>query len=164
VFLWPDYFERKTIMTHQSRWGWHPCDYTTFLILKRFNMRCEAARRQYAAWKRWNRKMPANRVQWKKILDEQGRLVEWRIVAMKPEPVLDPLFCKREQVRVFWDRQGKHLKDGEVVERVSFDDLGIPEAYRSARHPVETAQFVQPLKWTSSKLLCLEAITEALCK
>ena len=29
-------------MIHPSRWGWHPCDYATYRLLKRLHHVCEA--------------------------------------------------------------------------------------------------------------------------
>src|SRR5947209_1054995 len=82
-----------TNMAHQSRWGWHPCDYATFLLLKELNRLYERALRQFAAWRRWQRKMPHNRVIRRTIVDAHGRKIGAEIVGPMPEPQLPPLFC-----------------------------------------------------------------------
>jgi len=48
--------------THQSRWGFHPCSYETYLKLKFLNKFYVKGLRQIASWERWNRKMPHNRL------------------------------------------------------------------------------------------------------
>src|SRR5262245_48872703 len=50
------------MQTYRSRWGWHPCDYATFLQLKRLFKAFHEGRRRLAAWKRWACKLPHNRV------------------------------------------------------------------------------------------------------
>ena len=51
--------ERKT---YESRWGHHPCDHDTYLKLKKLYKFYWQYLRDYAAWERWERKMPHNRV------------------------------------------------------------------------------------------------------
>jgi hypothetical protein len=47
--------------TYQSRWGFHPCDYATYLQLRRIHKAYWQARRKVAAQRRWARKLPQNR-------------------------------------------------------------------------------------------------------
>src|SRR5262245_65518005 len=101
-------------MAHQSRWGWHPCDYATFLLLKQLNARYEKALRLFSAWKRWQRKMPRNRVIRETIRDGRGRKIGSRIIGVCPEPRLDPLFCTRQKVVRHWSSAGQHLREGET--------------------------------------------------
>ena len=129
-------------MAHRSRWGWHPCDYQTYLLLKGLNSLCERARRQYAAWQRWRRKMPHNRVVRRKVKDDQGRAIGTEVIGPRPEPELPALFCTRYQA----------VSQGRAAEQVAFSDLGIPEAYRAARKPVPTREQVQPLALTAEQV------------
>jgi hypothetical protein len=48
-------------MTHRSRWGYHPCDYETFLKLRRVHKAYHEGLRLLARWRRWRAKMPHNR-------------------------------------------------------------------------------------------------------
>jgi hypothetical protein len=133
----------------QSKWGWHPCDWATFRLLKKLNAACEAARRRFAAWQRWRRKMPHNRVIRRWLRDAEGRRIGCEIVGPLPEPVLPALFCLRRQVQSFWGEDGRPLAEGRLVEEVVFDDRGIPDAYRTARKPAASANEVQPLRLTA---------------
>jgi len=144
-------------MVHQSRWGWHPCDYATFLLLKRLNRACEEARRRHAAWRRWQRKLPHNRVVRRRLRDAQGRRVGSEVVGPMPEPPLPPLVCVRRLVPAVWGADGRPLQEPRLVEDVVFGDLGIPEAYRSARRPAPSAEQVRPLRITEEELRRLVA-------
>jgi hypothetical protein len=148
-------------MAHRSRWGWHPCDYTTYLLLKRLHGLCERARRRYAAWQRWRRKMPHNRVIRRKVVDACGRKIGAEVVGPRPEPPLAALFCVHRQVLTYWSAGGRPLKEGRLVEEVVFDDLGIPAAYRAARTPAATEAEVAPLPLTAAEVRrLLEAATD----
>jgi hypothetical protein len=45
----------------QSRWGFHPCNYSSFLLLKRAHAAYWRARRLAARWRRWHARQPHNR-------------------------------------------------------------------------------------------------------
>jgi hypothetical protein len=139
-------------MAHRSRWGWHPCDYETYLLLKELNARCERAVRRYAKWRRWRRKQPHNRLLRQPTIDREGRVAGSRVLSPKPEPVLDPLFCVRRQVRTIRGPDGRTLNEARRVEEVSFCDLGIPEAYRTARRPVASEDLVPALRLTPAEI------------
>jgi len=127
---------------HQSRWGYHSCAYETFLKLKALHARYWRALRSDAAWRRWQRKAPQNRVLREWLRDPQGRRVGYRILGPRPEPVLDPLFCVRAQVVSHFAEDGSLVRNGRIVERVSFHDHGVPAAYRLARKPAATPEEV----------------------
>ncbi len=139
-------------MFFRSRWGWHPCDYATFALLKRLHAAYWTALRQYAAWKRWHRKMPHNRVLRRRIRGAEGCKVGVEVVSPWPEPPLPALFCTRRQVLTYRGEDGRPLKEGRTVEEVVFDDLGIPEAYRAARRPKEGYKEVTPLRLMAEDL------------
>src|SRR5262245_25124532 len=139
-------------MAHRSRWGWHPCDYETYLLLKGLNARCERAARRHAEWRRWRRQKPEHRLLREPVIDRDGRRAGTRVVGPKPEPALDPLFCVRRQVRSFRGPGGEPLIEARWVEEVSFCDLGVPEAYRTARRPVPSEDLVPPLRLTPAEI------------
>ena len=47
--------------TYQSRWGYHPCNYATYLKLRRLHKAYWEGRRLLARWDRWRAKLPKNR-------------------------------------------------------------------------------------------------------
>jgi hypothetical protein len=128
---------------YQSRWGWHPCAFETFLLLKELNRHCERARRAFADWQRWARKAPQNRVIRQRIYDDQGRRCGTRVVGPRPEPPLMPLFCERHPVIRHRRRDGQVIREETAC--VRFQDHGIPAAYRQARQPLPSAAAVQTL-------------------
>jgi hypothetical protein len=144
-------------MAHRSRWGWHLLDYETFQVLKRLNARCEEAARRYAAWRRWQRKKPHNRVIRRKIRDAEGHSVGTEVLGPRPEPPLDPLFCLRSRVLSFRGENGERLKQGRWMEELRFSDLGIRVAYRTARQPATAPELVQALRFTPDEIHRLAA-------
>ncbi|MEK6235102.1 MAG: hypothetical protein N2C14_10340 [Planctomycetales bacterium] len=50
-----------TSTTNQSRWGYHPCGYDVFLMLKRLRSRYWRTVYEFHCWNRWRRKDPKNR-------------------------------------------------------------------------------------------------------
>lgn len=130
-------------MTTRSKWGWHPCDYQTFLLLKELHRAYWQALRRYAEWRRWARKQPQNRVIRRKIVDSSGRKIGSEVIGPRPEPPLHPLFCVRQPVVHVRHEHGQARR--EETEWVGFHDHGIPEAYRRARRPVARPEDVMPL-------------------
>ncbi len=131
--------------TFQSRWGFHPCDYETFRLLKALHKRYWQAVRQVAAWQRWNRKLPRNRVVRQWLRDTAGRKIASRIVGPHPEPPLCPLFCRKEKVLRHFTPEGQLVREGVLVDQVTLHDPGILLAYREARRPKASPDQVQPL-------------------
>jgi hypothetical protein len=140
-------------MAHRSRWGWHPCDRATYLLLKKLHGYYWRALRRFAEWQRWRRKQPQNRVIRAWIRDDEGNRVASRIVGPRPEPPLCPVFC----TRAFVVRHGKEERLGE---RVSFCGHGIAEAYRAARTLLADPEKVQPLSLSSEEIRRLAAQVE----
>ncbi|MCI0639055.1 MAG: hypothetical protein L0Y72_20620 [Gemmataceae bacterium] len=117
---------------HQGRWGYYPCSFDAFQKLKELNKLWEKAKRQRAAWQRWIRKLPHNRVSRPRLCDERGRTIGYGSPIPLPEPVLHPAFCRKVQLPSGrWD--------------VELRDVGIESAYRLARHPKATPDAVVPL-------------------
>ena len=142
---------------HRSRWGYHPCDYPTFLLLKELHGLYTRALRQHAAWLRWQRKEPQNRVVRQWFRDDRGNRTGARVLGPRPEPTLCPLFCTRQQVVRHLTRDGHVVREGTVAERVVLDDHGIPEAYQAARMPAASPEEVRPLPLTPEEIRRLAA-------
>src|SRR4051794_10141915 len=96
-------------------------------MLKELNKRLFRARAQKAAWERWARKMPHNRVRRPRLTNGAGQLIGHGPPEPMPEPPLNPCFLRKAT-----------LPSGRCV--VVLDDGGIEAAYRQARHPAATAE------------------------
>jgi hypothetical protein len=62
-------------MTYRSRWGYHPCNYETFLKLKRLHKAYFEGLRMLAIWRRWRAKRPHNRRVPEPVVADVYRLV-----------------------------------------------------------------------------------------
>ncbi len=113
----------------QSKWGFHPCDRETCKKLKEINKFLTKARHQKAAWERWDRKMPHNRVIRRKLRDSQGRAVGYAAPEPMPEPELDSVFCHKQT-------GPRHQWTKEEVTTVSLVYAEMENYYREARYPV----------------------------
>src|SRR5262245_9109067 len=90
----------------QSRWGFHPCDFSAYRKLKLLNHLLLRARRMAAAWERWHRKDPHNRVTRGRIRNEKGQTVGYEPPVPRAEPAICPVFSRKEAVRRFVDKRG----------------------------------------------------------
>lgn len=79
----------------RSRWGFHPCDYETYQSLRRLRFLWFRTLRRLAAWHRWNRKRPHNRVLWRRVRVD-GRPVGWERAAPWNEPAV-PAFMVEQR-------------------------------------------------------------------
>lgn len=146
---------RKMSEVFKSRWGYHPCSKEVDKKLRKLNGMYQKALSSAAAWERWNRKAPHNRILRKKIRDEQGRVCG-RVAVLDdqgnsvelPEPKLCPVFCKK-MVRKAFDWVKLEYYDRECVEVV---DHGIPAAARNARTPRLREEDVKPLGLTLEQI------------
>jgi hypothetical protein len=133
---------------YQSRWGYHPCDYETYLQLKKLNGYYEQALRAFAAWQRWARKEPQNRVRRGHVRNDKGQKIRTEVIGTLPEPGLPALFCTK--ARLVAHAAGRGLKDGW---RVSLNgSLPVAEVYRRARRPAATPDAVTPLPWSPEEV------------
>lgn len=101
---------------HQSRWGYHPCDYATFAALKKLHARYMKAVTGFHSWKRWDRKQPQNRIERRTIRDADGRKVGREVVGPRAEPPLCPVFVEAVE-KMVWDWDGKKSVKKPVVVR-----------------------------------------------
>jgi hypothetical protein len=130
----------------RSRWGFHPCDYTTYRKLKFLNLAHQKAVRLARAWQRWKRKDPHNRVSRCRIRNESGQTVGYGPPVPLAEPALCPLFSRKVNEKRYVDRRGLCHPDGILDEAVVTDDRGIPAAYAAARRPVSHPAEVSSLR------------------
>lgn len=146
---------------YQGRWGFYPCDWETYRKLKELNKALTKARHQKAAWERWNRKMPHNRVMRAKLKDSSGRTVGYAAPVPMPEPELCPLFCEKYTKKVQWDRQHVYHKNGVEETFVDLTTLPIEQDYRLARYPAPAEEACSPL---SLKVDEINELYAKLCK
>jgi hypothetical protein len=132
----------------RSRWGYHPCDYETYLLLKKLNGCYEAALRAFAVWQRWARKEPQNRVQHRRVRNDKGQTIRTEVIGPLPEPRLSALFCTK--ARVLTHEAGHGTREGW---RVALNEsLRIAEVYRRARAPAATPEAVTALPWSVAEV------------
>ncbi len=133
---------------HQSRFGYHPCDRETFAKLKELNKLYTKALHQKAAFERWERKEPHNRVSRTKLRDSDGQTVGYGAPQEVPEPKLNGLLIKEEYLSDL-TRGGAYVKGMKTkrakVSWVMGAEL-IGEVYKTARHPHPTAEGVKMMK------------------
>ena len=111
---------------HRSRWGYHPCDRATWLKIKRLRFLWFLTLRRLAAWRRWNNKLPQNRVIWRRIRREDGMPIGWEKIGLRPEPAL-PEFMVR-------DAWGQRVLAHDWIET----------CYRQAKRPTAEPQAAWP--------------------
>lgn len=143
----------------KSRFGYHSCSKETDKKLRFLNGAYQKALSSAAAWNRWDRKAPHNRVQRRKIYDDQGRVCGREVVLdaagqplMQPEPKICPVFCRKVLRKVHYDRSGQWLTNPVHREFVEVNDLGVPAAARQARTPMESEALVKPLCLTEQQI------------
>lgn len=129
---------------HKGKFGWYPCDITTYHKLKAINLAFDQAVHKMKAWERWERKDPNNRVSRKKLKDSTGRVVGYGVAEPITEPDICSVFCNKVVRKVNWDKNGTYYKDG--IER-TFVECGASfyEDYRKARYPIENEADCQKL-------------------
>lgn len=82
-----------TINVFQSKWGFHPCSREHYMKLKQVRYYLHINRMQLAAWERWSRKLPKNRVRW--IFDGfyDKHALDISFTQWKAEPWAEPEGC-----------------------------------------------------------------------
>jgi len=131
---------------YQSRFGCHPCDYQTFLKLKKLNAVYFKALRQLSVWERWDRKAPQNRVIRKWIRNTKGQKVGCSIIGPRAEPELSPVFHEKIIKRSNWDKNGCWYNGAGIEQTyVHIKNSDVCQDYKNARHP-QILKNVKPLK------------------
>ena len=110
-------------IVHQSRWGYHPCSYETFAKLKRLKKAYWQRIRDSAAWERWARKEPQNRVIRKRIRNEAGQVIGYEAPVPRPEPTVGPYVSPK--VLQDFDRARMPATSPEGVARMSLSQANI---------------------------------------
>jgi hypothetical protein len=108
-------------------------------MLKELNRLWLRSRHQAAAWRRWYRKLPHNRIRRRRIRDETGRTIGYGPPEPVPEPVLSAAFCRKVE-----------LPSGRV--ELVLNDARVESAYRLARHPSPTAEAVKTLPMSEATI------------
>jgi len=129
----------------QSRWGFHPCDYSTYRKLKFLHRVYFQAVRMARAWERWKRKDPHNRVLRRRIRNDRGQVIGYESPVPIAEPRLCALFTKKVLATRHVDKKGNVFRDGFQEERLVTDDPGIAGDFAAARRPVKEASEVRVL-------------------
>jgi len=109
-------------------------------MLKELNKLWFQARRQAAVWRRWNRKLPHNRVRRSRIRDARRRVIGYGPPTPLAELQLHPGFCRKVT-----------LPSGKVD--VIANDHGIEAAYRLAHYPRPRPEDVVPLPITEAEIV-----------
>lgn len=117
-------------------------------MLKELNRRLLLARRRKAAWERWQRKRPHNRVWRPRLRDDSGRVIGHGPPTPLPEPELPALFCRKIELP-----SGRR----EVVLSHSVIEM----AYRMARYPKASPEEVEALPIREEKV---RALYEECCR
>lgn len=133
--------------THKSRFGFHPCSYEMFLKLKALNRMYWEALHQQAAWHRWERKEPHNRVIRPRIRNSKGEVVAYGATIPRPEPKLNS-FLEKVTYQTRQDRQGQWQRTAISREKVVFKEGWgkVLSDYSNARYAKPTPEEVKPLE------------------
>lgn len=132
---------------HKSRWGYHPCDYQTFLLIRKIHKAYRKAQRQGGSLKRWLRKQPQNRVSYPRERDSFGRWVRNKCADPTPVP--------RPEVNAAFVNVVNHSWLGDYV---TVNDAGIVNDYINARTPRANRDSVVPLKLSRARIEELAAM------
>ncbi len=136
----------------RSRWGFHPCDYPTYLKLKFLNQVYLQAVRLAHAWARWKRKDPHNRVLRRRIRNDKGQTIGYEPSMPLPEPRICSVFSQKVWEQRHVDKKGNVSREGFLEEKLVTDNHWIPAAYASARKPMADPAEVHPLQHTPAEL------------
>lgn len=140
---------RKNV--YRSKWGFHPCDYDTYIKLKKLRGYFYMALSRHRAWERWHRRLPKNKFAIEYIYDEKGRKKGYKKIAPIPEPVVCPVFSVKRMAKKFFDESGYH-KEGIDIEVRVMGDWGVLDAYNKARVAVTNPDDVPSLELTADQI------------
>lgn len=125
---------------HKGRFGYYPCDYETFKKLKALHKLAWKALYETAAFNRWYRKEPQNRVIRKKIRNSAGQVVGYAAPVARPQPQLTSPFG------LF----GLGGNSGFAGLAPELED--VISDYRNARMPRKTPEEVRPLRLSMAQI------------
>lgn len=143
---------------HQGKHGFHPCDRETYLKLKVIHKVYWESVFRLAAWRRWDRKEPQNRVQRWAGKDADNKRIRVIPPVPIPEPKLTPFIMKMEhkktvQTYVGDYKQWKGPATDYVWHTVKIDPsiYAAVQDFQNARMPVIETQ-VRPLSLSPEKI------------
>ena len=136
----------------QGKWGYYPADYETCQKLKKLNRAYQKTYSQIAAWERWDRKAPQNRLLRRKIRNDKNQVIGREVIGPAPEPYLNPVFLETYETPAvtygsYTIPARKHIR--RTARSVGFY---IPAEYAKSRYPMPTAEQVAPLLITSEQI------------
>lgn len=110
---------------YQGKYGFHSCNYETYVKLKKLHKWYWKTVADYARWYRWDRKDPKNRFYWDPRISRSDKRVR------STRPIPEPKFCS-----VFVFRPGYVLWN-------AISDFNIVAVYKNARMPKENPDNVK---------------------
>lgn len=148
----------------QSRWGFHPCDYEHYRKLKFLNHKLMEARVKHAAFVRYKRKDPDNRVRKHYQRNEKGQKISYTTTPWA-QPDTCPVFSKERNLEgSAQTERSADLKEKIVVKSddvypwcIWTIDPGVEEDYRRVRFPKEKPSDLEPLKLDEAQVAVLLA-------
>lgn len=136
---------------HQSKWGFHPCDVETYRKLKVIHKVYWESVFRMAAWNRWDRKHPQNRLQRFQGKDADGKRIPLVPPIPLPEPTLPPFVVKTDHKRTVKTHVGDCKQYKGPIYDVEWSTLkldpnifSLVEDFQKARTPSIESQ-VRPL-------------------
>lgn len=140
---------------HKGRWGFYPCSYETYALLRELARLHRAAYKDFRCWVRWSRKSPANRVHWAKIRNELNQPIGWKNEGPVAEPNAGNRFFVKStnaSANNYWQTKPRHRSTAYDGNHGIFTEYGILEDYHRARHPKSSQELVEPLRHSHEEL------------
>ncbi len=143
----------------QSKYGWHPCNVETFHKLKNIHRVYWESVYRLAAYHRWERKAPQNRVQRFDGKGPDGK----PIPLVPPRPINAPAFTTlmyMQEYKSYHDGKGNwNYKHPFTLTRPAIlpDVMAAVYDYQNARRPRDKAEEVVPLSLTKEQIDALYA-------
>lgn len=126
------------ITLFKSRWGFHPCDWSTYRKLQYIHACYYDNLKWFAAWQRWARKRPENRVYWKKTRDSK-KIAD----GCRPEPSFCWFFIRDNLKEAL--KKNPQAFVNKPSRSITLVDRGFIEDYKRAKYPKAEDQ-VTPLE------------------
>lgn len=136
----------------QSKWGFHPVSKEIDSKLRFLNTVYMKMLHLKAAWERWERKEPHNRVQRPRLRDEKGQVYGYGDPLPWNEPAVCPIFAEKTTKKVVWHPTKGYNKDGTDLTTVEIVGPDITAVARQARTPYPTPEAVRPLSLTVEQI------------
>lgn len=143
----------------KGKYGWHPCDVATFAKLKAIHRAYWESVYRLAAYHRWERKAPQNRVQ-----KYEGKGADGKRLPLNPHrpinaPAMTP-FMYMESYQSYTDGKGNvNCKNPFTLTRPSLlaEVMDVVQDYQNARQPKAKPEEVFALRLTTERIDALYA-------